>query len=150
MLSEAIFDQYLLYATESDRILKAYDSLVSQLDSKYLQLELVYLHKNICFIFKKLVSVLCNEKLWNSITDNCLQADYKPSEELRTKQEVGFLTRYKHQIIEQLNCIHNTTVFETDVQFLEKCFQMLQAAYHKVEARYAHVVQNTDRFRIAS
>ncbi|WP_158824716.1 hypothetical protein [Mucilaginibacter lacusdianchii] len=150
MLPEAIFDHYLLYATESDRILKSYSSLVSQLDSKYLKLELVYLHKNICFIFKKLVSVLCNEKLWSNVTDNCLRIDYQPSDELRVKEEVAFLKRYKVQIIEQLKCIHNTTVFETDVLFLEKCFNMLNAAYKKVELRYGHVVSRPQLYLIAS
>jgi hypothetical protein len=150
MVPEAIFDQYLLYATESDRVFKSYNSLVSQLDSKYLRLELAYLHKNICFIFKKLVSVLSNQKLWDNITDNCLKVDYQPSNDLHIKQEVQFLVSYKSQIIDQLKCIHNTTVFETDVQFLEKCFNMLNAAYQKVEARYEHLLPATGRYLIAS
>ncbi|MBS7564688.1 hypothetical protein KHS38_09755 [Mucilaginibacter sp. Bleaf8] len=94
--------------------------------------------------------MLTNQKLWGNVADNHLQVVYEPSAGLSVAGELQFLDTYKEQIIQQLRCIHNTTVFETDVLFLAKCFHMLQTSYQKVEERYEHVISNSYRYRIAS
>jgi len=135
MSSEDIYNTYLTFARKSDIILKQYTEYANLAHSKVPKLELTYLHRNIKFIFKKLIGLLSNKKVWNRFSKPCSPHAYKTDSvnEFGVSCEVEFLIENREEIIEQLSCIINPTVFETDLKFLDTCYQKLEKAFFKIK-----------------
>ncbi|MCJ8208681.1 hypothetical protein MUY27_03110 [Mucilaginibacter sp. RS28] len=137
MLSTDIYNCYFSVAEESDSIIKYFDQYAKGQAHQQSLLEFKYIHRNIKFIYKKLISVLCNKSLWSNYATDCTNYLYNASvaNQTRLSAELTFLTENKESIIAQLGYMLNTSVFETDLNFLQACLNKLRNAHLKFRSK---------------
>jgi len=152
MSSEDIYNTYLTFARKADTILKEYTYYANLATSQVPKLELVYLHRNIKFIFKKLIGLLSNKQVWNRFSKPCNLHAYSANanNEFDISCEVDFLVANHEEIIDQLSCIINPTVFETDLKFLDTCYRKLETAFQKIKEKVSEVSFSSEVYPIAS
>lgn len=151
MSSTDIYNSYLSLAEESDYILQFFDRFSNE-KKQISQLDCRYTHRNIKFIYKKLISVLSNKNVWRGYAQACNKYSYNATanNSINLDAEIQFLAENREEILRQLGCMINTTVFETDLKFLDICVNKLREAYYKIKQKAAQEAEAAVQYSIAS
>lgn len=136
MVAADIYNTYLSLAEESDYIINII-AKSGKTQNQIAQLDCHFIHRNIKFVFKKLISLLSNKTVWEKYLQPCQKYGYNATspKSVSLNAELEFLLENREEIIRQLQCMFNTTAFETDLKFLEMCVTKLRGAYYKLKSK---------------
>ena len=129
-----IFEQYLTLAKNTEVTLQSFNKHIALFGVKQNKTELTYLHRHIRFFYTKLIRLLCNDQLWHTSVENSTRLIFSCNESsgISIQPELDFLINNRPAIIDLLECITNTAIFEIELKCLHSSYLKLVSSYSRL------------------